>query len=185
VAPDYRDGHLSLGTALIQTGDLEGAVTALKRTLELDPDQSLAMFKQISEAIKYAHLVGVIHRHLSPDHILLENWDPNGEPAVRVSDFGFMFDSRYQFGLLEPKTPKSPFDSPEAANNDAEFIDRRTDIFSLGKILKLFLRIAGPREQPVTEKLTEIVNKSTSLRRRGRYNSVEELLVALSKVPVE
>jgi len=144
-------------------------------------EQAIRIFTKITLAIQYAHRSGTIHRHLNPDNILLENWGSDDEFTVRVTDFGFTIDSRYQFGLLEPKTAITPFDSPESVNNDADFVDLRADIFSLGKILKLLLRISRPQQDRATELLTEIVQQSTSPRRRVRYKNVDQLLAAFKR----
>jgi serine/threonine protein kinase len=148
-------------------------------------EQAIEIFSQVAQAIQSAHQSGVLHRHLNPDNILLENWDMNEKLVVRVTDFGFTIDSRYQFGLLEPKKTITPFDSPESANNDADFVDLRADVYSLGKILKLLLRISGPQSARTVEVLTEIIDKSTSLRRRKRFDDVDQLLAALKLASVE
>jgi len=156
-----------------------------RNTGDIPINKAILIFTQVSEAIRYAHRAGIIHRHLNPDNILLENWDFTDQPNVLVTDFGFTFDSRYQFELVETKHSPTPFDSPESANNVANFIDPRADIFSLGKILKLLLRIARPRQEKIAQMLTGIVDKSTSPKRRGRYKSVDELLAALGQVPMK
>ncbi len=148
-------------------------------------EQAIEIFSQVAKAIQSAHQSGVLHRHLNPDNILLENWGMNEKLVVRVTDFGFTIDSRYQFGLLEPKKTITPFDSPDSANNDANFVDLRADVYSLGKILKLLLRISGPQSARTVEVLSEIIDKSTSLRRRKRFDDVDQLLAALQLASVE
>lgn len=150
----------------------------------LNFEQALSIFVQVIDAIEYAHSRKVLHRHLNPDNILLEKWEWGHQPTVLVTDFGFTYDSRYQFELLEPRPATSPFDSPESTTNDASFIDLRSDIYSLGKILKLLMRVAPPPDGPLCEMLAKIVDFSTSPRRRRRYATVKELTAALKQLPI-
>lgn len=155
-----------------------------RKAKSISGTEAQRILDQVAEALKAAHEKGVIHRHLHPDNILLENWESEDETVVHVLDFGFIYDSRYQFGLLEPKTETTLFDSPECVNNNVDFIDPRADVFSLGKTLKLLMRIAPPQDEFNKQSLADIVQQATSTRRRGRFRSIEDFQTAANSFPL-
>lgn len=134
------------------------------------------LYLQICTAIHYAHSQGVIHRHLTPHNIFLKP-----DLSVLVADFCLHYDGRYQFDLTQPLLDPDPFVSPESANNNPDFIDHRSDIFALGKILKLLLRLTDNREESSQVRWKKIHVKCTRPRRRDRYQSVEEILDAVKE----
>ncbi len=155
----------------------------------LDHDSMLSIFKQLVDAVYYAHQRNVIHRHLNPNNIhfvlpseseLGETVHPKPEIRVLISDFGFVLDSRYHFDLIESASSKTPFSSPESTVLNAGFIDERTDIYSLGKILKLLKHITtDPRNG---DQIGKIIENSTFVRRRDRYQTVSELKSAVEMI---
>ncbi|WP_372368266.1 serine/threonine-protein kinase [Candidatus Uabimicrobium sp. HlEnr_7] len=92
--------------------------------------QKLRVFRQICEAIKFAHDKNIIHRDLKPDNILVDN---DGVPIVL--DFGIAKRIDESTDLTKTGnifgTPK--YMSPEAARSQKT--DHRSDIYSLGVIL--------------------------------------------------
>ena len=95
---------------------------------------------QVSEALHYAHVMGIVHRDIKPSNLLV---DPNGE--VFISDFGL---ARVQ-GESELTLPGNivgtlRYMSPEQAYAQRIVVDHRTDVFSLGATLYelLLLRYA-------------------------------------------
>ncbi|MDA7911751.1 protein kinase [bacterium] len=156
-------------------------LTTLSRNrIEFNYATTLSIIKQIVNAVFHAHSKHVVHRHLSPNNIHLvkqteaEKLNENyGDYQAIVSDFGFTLDSRYHFDLIEPLQRKDPFVSPESDTQNVEFIDDRTDVYSLGKILKLLTRLTPDLQEE--DNLKKIIEKSTTARRRERYQSVGEL----------
>jgi serine/threonine protein kinase len=143
------------------------------------PDESAMkeVLLQICQAVGFAHEQRVLHRHLNPNNIFIEQG-----PCVLVSDFCIHYDGRYHFGLQEPLRNPNPFESPEAINNNPDFIDKRSDIFAIGKILKLLLRITSEMDHSQRAAWETIQTKCTKTRRRDRYQSVRAVVDAVKKL---
>ncbi len=104
--------------------------------------RSSSIIKQAAAALDAAHQLGLIHRDIKPDNIVLVV--SNGEEIAKVLDFGIakIRDSgggnTVGMGLTATGmvigTP--PYMSPEQARGaDSEAIDGRSDIYSLGVVM--------------------------------------------------
>jgi DNA-binding response OmpR family regulator len=90
----------------------------------------LALGTQLAEALAVAHEVGVIHRDIKPQNLLLD-----AEGVLKVMDFGVARLAERSIGLTEAGlvvgTPA--YMSPEQIT--AEPVDERTDLYSAGAVL--------------------------------------------------
>ncbi len=159
--------------------------------------RSLAIFRQILEALDHAHKSGIIHRDIKSSNILI---DDSG--SVKLLDFGlarsvYGDDSLTAIGESPGGTPS--YMSPE--QRKGEPTDARADIYSAGVTLFEMLTGTLPRDvNSPRERLLSELGKSLSPFQRvrtsqvanivmkclddasKRYGSAEEVLAAVQKV---
>jgi serine/threonine-protein kinase len=178
-----------------------------KKTIELTTALDIAI--QVASALAAAHDVGVVHRDIKPDNIMVRR-----DRLVKVLDFGL---AKLAEGSEPTPITQAPtkllvntepgvvmgtanYMSPEQARG-AE-VDGRTDIWSLGVILyemitgrvpfegdtptEVLSRILQKDSLPLAryapeapEELQRIVTKSLSKDRDGRYQTIKDLLIDL------
>src|SRR5256886_1578108 len=133
-----RDGLVYFVMAYV---DGESLGAKLKRRGRLPPDEARRIMLETADALGAAHALGIIHRDVKPDNILLEG----SRGRVVVTDFGIAkaLSSTTGSATLTATgvaigTPH--YMSPEQAAGDRE-IDGRSDIYSLGVVA--FQTLAG------------------------------------------
>lgn len=141
--------------------------------------EMLRLFQKICEAVAFANAHGVIHRDLKPENIMV---GPFGE--VLVMDWGVAKVLRnsdpdpamHSESLASSETHTQDgtvigtqgYMSPEQARGEADTLDQRTDVYSLGAILSFLL--------PETDKrLAAICKKAMAESPSDRYFGAEEL----------
>src|SRR5437773_1801166 len=114
--------------------DGESVAAKLKRRGSLPAEESRRIMQETADALGAAHALGIIHRDVKPDNILLEG----SRGRVVVTDFGIAkaLSSTTGSATLTATgvaigTPH--YMSPEQAAGDRE-IDGRSDIYSLGVV---------------------------------------------------
>jgi tetratricopeptide (TPR) repeat protein len=159
---------------------------AYVRERALDAAGRVALVVQVCDALEAAHDVGVIHRDLKPDNLLVT---PDGQVKVvdlglaRESDASDLTQSGDVLGTVN-------YMAPEQVKGQAKRADARTDVFALGTIL--FELIAGElpfRGNSVAEILRAILLKPPPDLRQlaprappGLHRVVER---ALAKAPAD
>ena len=119
-----RDGQPFVVQRLIDGESLrkqlaDGGAVALRRACQL--------MIEIAEAMAHAHAVGMIHRDLKPDNILI---DAAGRPWV--ADFGLAILEEDQSRHRGERAGTPLYMSPEQLRGRTEWLDGRTDIYALG-----------------------------------------------------
>ncbi|MDB4934654.1 MAG: Serine/threonine protein kinase PrkC, regulator of stationary phase [Labilithrix sp.] len=138
------DGLLYLVMELLTGRSLEAILAAEGR---LPPRTALAFAIQACSALAFAHDVGIVHRDVKPENIMIvAHRDDDGHPCdlAKVCDFGLA-----KLGNPEPEQEDlttggmlcgSPmYMSPEQSRG--ETLDGRTDIYALG--VTLFQALTG------------------------------------------
>jgi len=144
----------------------------------------------------------IVHRDVSPANILI-----GYDGAVKVADFGIALAAhraeQTQSGVLKGKVA---YMSPEQCNCDP--VDRRSDVFALGIVLYELVTVrpcfagdndfmtmsaivGGKIEKPsnfrkdLSPQLEAIVMKALARKAEDRYQSADELRIALERFAVE
>ena len=103
------------------------------RKRPLSVRETIQFGKQISSALREAHLHDIVHRDLKPDNIFIT--DVAGNQFVKVVDFGIakVLNTHTNLTKTGQMFGTPAYMSPEQAQN--EKIDTRSDTYSLGVIL--------------------------------------------------
>jgi eukaryotic-like serine/threonine-protein kinase len=108
---------------------------ALRRGDKFTETEALGLIADAARGIAVAHMLGIVHRDIKPDNLLLTT-DPTG-PKVKVTDFGLARHVQ-QSGSLEitsaGSTVGTPLYMPPEQFGTAA-IDARGDVYSLGATL--------------------------------------------------
>ncbi len=129
-------------------------------TMPLPPERVIGLVTQILRGLEHAHGLGLVHRDLKPDNIIVEWRD--GTDVARIVDFGIAVlrdpDESIEGGRLTASgqvigTPL--YMSPEQAK--CEPFDQRCDLFALGVIV--YEMLAG--RLPFDGKAIEVVIANT------------------------
>jgi len=165
------------------------------------PDR-LRIFLRICDAVAFAHAGGVLHRDLKPANVMVGLF---GE--VLVMDWGLAKILSKSSGpdTITPSPPavgrakgtaETPaatshgkvmgtpgYMSPEQARGHVELVDERSDIFSLGALLRFLLTQKPAQRSPhrIAHALEAICAKACAEEREARYSSVQDLARDVSR----
>ncbi len=146
IVPLYTFGDVD-GTLYFVMGYVKGESLAarLKREGRLPVEDARRILIEIADALEYAHKLGVIHRDIKPDNVLLEE----GTGRALLTDFGVAKalgagQTMTEVGSILG-TPQ--YMSPEQAQGKSD-IDNRSDLYSLGVMGYAMLAGRLPFEGP-------------------------------------
>jgi serine/threonine protein kinase len=173
--------------------------TDLAARLEKGPGLSLRevlrIVRQTSEALDFAHRMGIVHRDIKPSNVLLDT-----AGRVKVADFGI---AKVAGQSTELTIAGSVMGSPQYLSPEqirGEELDGRSDIFSLGVLLYELLSSKRPfegetittlvyqilhKEPPPVSELRQIPERLERLLRRMLAKDREERFATAGEVAAE
>ncbi|MGH7629228.1 MAG: protein kinase domain-containing protein [Gemmatimonadales bacterium] len=182
IVPIHTVGEVA-GLVYFVMGYVDGESVGgrLKRRRRLPADEVRRIMAETADALSAAHAVGVIHRDIKPDNILLEG----SRGRVMVTDFGIAKALSSTSGAtltgagVAIGTPS--FMSPEQAAGERE-IDGRSDLYSLGIVGYQMLTGELPFSAPTVagilmKQITEVAPDVRSL----RVDVPEDLALAVAR----
>ena len=181
-------GHLPDGRPWFAMDYIPGlSLTTYCREQRLTAEVRLALIIELCNAVRHAHLRGIIHGDLKPSNVLVERVD--GRPVCRLIDFGIRRDLHSTTSLSGPVGGTPNYMSPEQMSGCFGEIDTRSDVFSLGRILAEVMfgaplaaesttdvdALSQPLPSQRCRQLRGIVLRATAAQVTDRYASAEDL----------
>jgi len=174
----------------------EDLKTLLKRVGQLPVRRTIAVAEQVCQGLAEAHRLGVVHRDLKPQNIMIDR-----EGNARIMDFGIAR-SVLERGVTGTGVVIGTPDYMSPEQLDGRDVDGRTDIYALGAILFEMLTGAPPfegetplvvamkhkTEKPldprelnpqVPEALSRLILRCLEKDREKRFQTTEEILADL------
>jgi serine/threonine-protein kinase len=129
-----QDGNLYIVMQLVDGGTLKQKIDAMPirhgGDRSMDLEEVTTIFKQLADALSFAHRKGIIHRDVKPVNVLM---DQSNRPIL--SDFGI---AKVMEGTKELTRPGAGVGTPEYMSPEqckGENVDGRADIYALGIML--------------------------------------------------
>jgi serine/threonine protein kinase len=126
----------------------------------LPPEASLPIFQGISEGLKYAHALGIVHRDIKPGNVMIGKQD-----EVKLMDFGLAkVQGSVTLTAMGAIVGTPHYVPPEICRG--EKADFRSDIYSLGATFYHVLtgHWLFPGETPITVMIKQLKEDPVSLR---------------------
>jgi tetratricopeptide (TPR) repeat protein/tRNA A-37 threonylcarbamoyl transferase component Bud32 len=144
-----EDGRHFFAMELVRGETLTAFLARDAGTGGLSADQirrRLELFREVCDAVSYAHQRGIIHRDLKPSNVLVTHdaasTSGRGDvPEIKILDFGLarITDTDVEMSSIVTEAGKVygtvPYMSPEQFRGNTDEIDIRTDVYSLGVML--------------------------------------------------
>ena len=171
-----------------------------ERLNQLSFAESKKIIIKVAKALEYAHTKGVIHRDIKPENILFKGNEP------KLADWGLARDLTTFSTLSAGFRGTCEYAAPEQFSNKFGNIDYQTDIYQSGVVLyemvtgllpyksdniESFIKnVTSEDNTPpvrkinpnISKKLEDIIMECLAKNKRGRYQSISELITDLEVV---
>jgi serine/threonine-protein kinase len=165
----------------------------------------LYLLRQVCDALRMAHRLGLVHRDLKPSNLFLTRKGDSYD-VIKVLDFGLVHDSQHALGgatlTRHGAIMGTPGYMPPEQTEGVKRIDPRSDIYSLGAV-GYFLLTGRPPYQgnsvaeilvaqmmtdpppltavqpPVPADVIALVNRCLARHPEDRFNCVDQVLAAI------
>jgi serine/threonine protein kinase len=172
----------------------------------LDMDRVQRVTASVASALDAAHERGLVHRDVKPANILISG--EGGREQVYLTDFGLTKQLGAQSSLTRTGAWVGTPDYVAPEQIQAEKVDGRADVYSLGCVLyemltgsvaypkdndmaKLWAHVTDPPPAPSLERpelvkaFDEVVARATAKDPDGRYSKASELSAAVDRAAAE
>ena len=179
-----NDKHFCIVMENISGGNLLSAINKMSKFSE---PMAKNIFKQLMETIKFLHSIGIVHRDIKPDNILIEL-----DNTIKLCDFGVSKEVK-EGQLLMDSCGTPAFVAPEILK-DSPYNPYMTDIWSSGVVLyamitgffpfrgvnesdlhRNILSGAFPKLKDVSNELKDLLNKILEVNPNKRI-TIEDIL---------
>lgn len=177
----------------------EDLKSSIRRVGPLSAGKAIFIAGQICEGLSEAHRLGVVHRDLKPQNIMIDR-----EGNARIMDFGIARSLKAK-GITDAGVMIGTPEYMSVEQVEGKKVDQRSDIYSLGVILyemvtgrvpfegdtPLTIAVKHKSEAPpdprninvqVPEDLSRVILRCMEKDKENRYQGVDELLAELGKI---
>ena len=167
--------------------DGQSLAEQLRQSGTLDEATVRQLGVQLCGALAAAHRRGIIHRDIKPANILVVGVQADGtfgdRTAAKLTDFGLARDHRVDGGITQSGAMLGTLDfMPPEQRRDAQAVDERSDLWSLGATLYQLLTGEPPRilrSDRLPDSLRDIIVKSLETKPDDRFQAAAEFGAAL------
>jgi serine/threonine protein kinase len=215
IVPVHDVGTLQDGRVFYTMKFVEGhRLDKYVESVESVPDR-LRLFLRICDAVAFAHAHGVVHRDLKPANVMVgpfgevlvldwglakilpESPGAGGEAEADATTLDGDTDTHVGFATPEGGDTTAHgavmgtpgYMSPEQERGENQRVDERSDIFSLGELLRFLVSGASSidasplqtRSEPPDKSLAAICGKAAATNPQDRYATVVQLAADVSR----
>jgi serine/threonine protein kinase len=182
------DGLLFIAMRRVSGTDLRRMIAERGR---LEPHTATFLLGQAAEALDAAHRMGLVHRNVKPENLLIQRDDDAGSEHVYLADFGISRLGMARNGLTSTGRFLGTVDYVAPEQMSGPSVYGSADQYSLGCVLYECLTGRVPLDKDLPTDLSAAVNEMfvrvLAERPGDRYNTCREFMqvasVALGDVP--